>query len=728
MADRYRDIKRSTYTPNEHHPQLESIMAINAFNAAISAARKQMYGNNLGQIVVVSGIEERRIQTGMDTLLAKTTFSQKMPAKGKVVAYIHRYKRKEGQNAFKGNPPQSIAIFQNLDENYPYEYGMVSITDFSTLHPYLGFSYVDKPALAKLRVDAVLERGEVFRDSPGVTDEGDYQWSVTCNVAMMSLAGVAEDGIIIRRGALQRFGFETFERRIAEFGKNEFPLNLYGDSDNYKIHPDIGEKVNPDGVLMAFRSYRPDLAIAEMSVNACQRIDYTFDRKIMADGEVIDIKVHHDLNTNMEGTPPAMEVQPLKYDSARREFYGELYQWHSQLVRREGRDPVLSPPLHDLLVEAISVVAPTTEQGMPVHKVHKKTRIDDYRLEFTIKHKIVPNNGNKFTDLFGGKGVCVQIWEDEDMPVDQNGNRADMIFDQSAVNNRMIPGRLYEFYINGAARDVYKRIVARLGVQDMQRPFLMRRELEKVAASNPALLQEVWDYLLRFYDVTTPKQADHFRSGNHGASPLSHLAYIMSKGYTVLYIRSDHELELKNMVADIERDFAPDWTPVTYRGASGKLVTTKTPIRIAPLTIIMLEKIADTGSAVSSTRRQHAGVLATLSNSDKFSERIRNQPTKAYGESEIRIVLSYSGMLTAAEILDRNNSVETHKAMCWSIMNADQPTRITQAVDRRVIPLDGSRSLQTVNHVLACAGMEFAWKDYQPTILPYLEKLQPLAA
>jgi hypothetical protein len=135
---------------------------------------------------------------------------------------------------------------------------------------------------------------------------------------------------------------------------------------------------------------------------------------------------------------------------------------------------------------------------------------------------------------------------------------------------------------------------------------------------------------------------------------------------------------------------------------------------------------------VASTRRQHAGVLATLSNADKYSERIRNQPTKAYGESEIRIVISYSGTLTAAEILDRNNSVETHKAMCWSIFEAESPTRIARAVDRNVIPLDGSRSLQTVNHVWACSGMEMTWDAYRPThpahrAMPNLHELRRAA-
>jgi hypothetical protein len=731
------DIKPSYYEPNQHFPQGESIMAINAFNAAISASRKQMYGNNLGQIVVVDGIQERIIQTGLDTALAKTTFAQRMPVKGIVRGVFHRYPKKVGVEEFKTNPPETVVIFEATEQDSPYEYGMVSITDYSTYHPYLGFSYVDR-GMGKIRLGEEIERNHVFRDSPGVKKDiddpsphSDYAFSVTINVAMMGLPDVAEDGIVVARSALKKFGFSTFERHVVEFGQNKFPLNLYGDDENYKICPNIGERINPDGVLMALRTYREDLAIAEMSVKACQRIDFMFDEKVCADGEVIDIKVHHDYNTGIMGTPVQMEEQPKRYDNGRREFLKGIYDWWQNIrYQHRPREPILQPKLHNLIIEAISVLTPHHDNNTVV-KVHKKTRIDDYRMEFTIKNKIIPNMGNKFTDLFGGKGVVVSIWEDEDMPVDADGNRAEMIFDQAAVNNRMIPGRLYEHIINGAARDMYKQVVRILGVQDRQRRAPMMQELMRVQKERPQDLSRAWEYLLGFYDITVPKQAAVFREGRYDSTPISHLSYILSKGYTVLYMRSDHELELKNMVADIQRQYPPTFGPVTYRTTSGEFETTVEPIRIAPLSIIMLEKIADSWSAVASARRQHAGVQATLSNADKYSERIRMQPTKAYGESEIRIVISYSGTLTAAEILDRNNSVESHKAMCWSIFEAESPTRIIQAVDRNVISLDGSRSLQTVNHVWACAGYEMAWEPYRPTHpanLNYYIDNQPKAA
>jgi DNA-directed RNA polymerase beta subunit len=41
-----------------------------------------------------------------------------------------------------------------------------------------------------------------------------------------------------------------------------------------------------------------------------------------------------------------------------------------------------------------------------------------------------------------------QIAKPEDMPVDQNGNRADIIMDPNSTVSRMNLGRVYEMYIN----------------------------------------------------------------------------------------------------------------------------------------------------------------------------------------------------------------------------------------------------------------------------------------
>lgn len=38
---------------------------------------------------------------------------------------------------------------------------------------------------------------------------------------------VTEDGILVAKDCLTRFEFKTFDKRIVEFGSQQYPLNLY---------------------------------------------------------------------------------------------------------------------------------------------------------------------------------------------------------------------------------------------------------------------------------------------------------------------------------------------------------------------------------------------------------------------------------------------------------------------------------------------------------------------
>ncbi len=707
------EIRKIDQEPNELHPETQGIIGISSFISTVSASRKQMYGNNLGQNVVVRGANQRWIQSGMDTLLADTTFAIRMPSKGSIVQIIPRYKDKGGPNDIKVNP-QTIAIYQDSDTR---EYGMVDLVNHANFHPYLGFDYVDRPAFSEIRVDKFFDKDTVFRDSPGVTEDGDYNFSVTCNVALISLAGTAEDGIVFNEDSLEKFTYNTYETRVVEFGSKDFPLHIYPGADGeYTIFPNIGEYVRDDGILMAKRSYNPMLSAVEQSVNATRRIDFSFDQCVYADpgGQIVDIQVWHTPSNGPTSCPPTMEEQPLRYDVARREFYQTIYDL-DQRLSRGGAKPSYSRPLHDLIEEAISVIQTTNRDGQKIRLVHKATPIDEWRIKFIIKSVNKPNIGHKFTDLFGGKGVVCSIKPAKQMPRDQYGNVADMAFDPAGLVNRMIAGRSYEGYFNSASRDVYRQLSIRLGVDQSMRRSIITQHLMKVEREQPALLAECWEYLMAYYDVTVPETAHLYRNGLHGSTPVSHLSTVLKEGHPTLHIRCDHELEWKNMASDVERTIAPLFGPVSFEDAKGNLITTKNNIRIAPMSIVMLEKLADTWSATASGRYQHHGVLATLSNADKYSQAIRSQPTKIISETEGRLVASYVNSWGFAEIMDRNNSPIAHKFAVTTLMRAEKPTNIDHIIDRSKVPIGGSKPAQMVNHIFSCSGKRFA---YAPFVSP----------
>jgi hypothetical protein len=483
---------------------------------------------------------------------------------------------------------------------------------------------------------------------------------------------------------------------------------------------------------MALRSYdQPDLSIVEQGVNATQEVDYNFDTTIYADGaggKVIDIRVHHDLaDTNY--ADKHMDSQVQKYDAARRQFHQRILTAWKKLKHIRGDSLQITPEFHQLVVHSEAIISEGGKQR--VFKLFRKAPLDTYRVEFVIEYSVIPNIGNKITDCAGGKGVFCQIVKEEDMPIDQDGNRADVVFDPNSTINRANPARLYEQYINAASRDVHKRICNELGVTPYAK---VRKALPAITALPEELVKKTYDYLLGYYAICSPVMHSWFTTGKVPDAPAEYLAQVVERGVG-LHIPTDNQPSTPDIIVAISSanengdkrlttpyapvnkgiaaGYRPIYGPVSYVGNSGVRCTTVKPVRIAPVYMILLEKIGDDWSAVASGKFQHFGVLAPLTREDKYSKPARNQAVRGMGEAEVRIAVSYVGPWFLAEIMDRNNNPLTHKAIVETLLESEQPSNIKNLVDRTKIPFGGSKPLQILKHICSVSGFSFKYKPYQ---------------
>lgn len=377
--------------------QFLSIVGVNPTVAHDSSSRVQMLSSHLGQSLVLIEGTERYHQTGVETNLAGTTFSVSSPEDCTVIGVHNRYKRAIGVNSFKYNP-QTIVTYKENDTGV---IGCINIEKYCANHQHFGFSYKPTASAAKLFPGANLSKDEILFDSPAVTENGGYKFGRELNVAFMTLPSVTEDGILISRQALDKLKFEIFETRVVEFGSNKFPLNIYGDDQEYKIFPEIGDYIREDGLLMAFREHDKLLSVVEQTSEALRVVDHQFDDLIYGGpgpgGQIIDIRVTHDPNqgTNL---PNGMEEQALKYNQARLEFYREILTEYEKQKRSLGYDPVITKEYEQLIVDALAAL----DNKERVQKLYRAKPLDDFRIEFVIKYTIVPTLAFKMTCLHGG--------------------------------------------------------------------------------------------------------------------------------------------------------------------------------------------------------------------------------------------------------------------------------------------------------------------------------------
>lgn len=396
--------KESSYH-NELHPSLISTTALISFPGNISSPRLQMFNSQMTQALYTKGNGPRRCFTGMEPKYGKFTFGIRFEDDSRILDVIQRYPKTMGINNIKVNPETTI-IYEydkHLENGRTVkEIGAKVCHTHHSLHQHFGYRFNYKMDQFPERVAA----GTVIAESPAVGDDGNYHYGIETEVALMSVPQVIEDGVVASEEFCEKtitLGMESFE---ISWGKHKFPLNLYGNNEEYKIFPDIGEHVGPDGILMALRKYDDDMAPVLMSRGALRKPDFKYDQCIYVEpnAKIIDIKVYrddriHHIRGQSMNTPVTMCEQVQKYLNADRTYHRNILNVYSSIRRDMREAPRISPEFHNLLVRA-HATCPQDEKQRIV-RTWRGVPIDEWRVEITIEYPVKPTIGYKISGTSG---------------------------------------------------------------------------------------------------------------------------------------------------------------------------------------------------------------------------------------------------------------------------------------------------------------------------------------
>jgi len=253
--------------------ELIGAQAINPFSMHVSSSRAVMQLSHMSQCVALTNGDEKLIQAGLEYQFGENTFHIQLDHDSRIVSVIKKY---SGLDVNCADATVSLlVIYEDLDTG---ELSSVEVPYEHRTHQYYGFKYNwNMDILNSLSRDNIIPAGTILADSPAVTPNGGYKLGVNANVVMLNLPEATEDGIVISEAFAKKLSYKIFETRVIEFGTNAFPLNIYGDVDNYQPFPDIGESVGEDSVIMVTREYTQGLSPALNSIHDVQEFDPLFD-------------------------------------------------------------------------------------------------------------------------------------------------------------------------------------------------------------------------------------------------------------------------------------------------------------------------------------------------------------------------------------------------------------------------------------------------------------------
>jgi hypothetical protein len=266
--------------------------------------------------------------------------------------------------------------------------------------------------------------------------------------------------------------------------------------------------------------------------------------------------------------------------------------------------------------------------------------------------------------------------------------------------------RLYYQYFTAAARDTRLKFI---DILKQAGDIPKHATIEWLQCMDMKVINAAYGYLLGFYKIVSDRQYEFFSNDVTNEEKLQHICDIINS-HIYIYFPVENDYNIVDKVVGVEEKYKPVYGPVRYKSVDGRIITTKKNVRIAPVYVMLLNKIVDDCSAVASCRLHHFGIPSNVTKSEKYTSQVRPSPVRTEGETERRIYASYCGPKAVAEMANRNNSPLAHKHIYWKILDAPQPTNIDKVIDRTQIPYGNHKALQLVRHITNTAGFDIVYE------------------
>lgn len=721
------DIKEPIFQVPEYAKLRNSLLSFHSLNPFAnhdSSPRLTMLYTQFCQNVVLTNSEEKIIQTGLDHQLGENTFSVKIEHDCRVVGVIERY-RSLGSTT---EPIEITLLVENIDSG---EFDVYFVPYYMTMHQYFGFRYnSDKRWLLNLKKGQLLHKGMILADSPSVKENSGYGFGVNANIVLLTDPSTSEDGVVISESFAKNIQFNTFEVRSISFGSDKLLLNIYGDDEEYKGFPGIGEMVKGDSVIAVLRKNIATVGFALTSKEDLKRFNHVCDEPIFSPGPgtmveqpdgsfvksgvIVDIKAWENPKYKTKNNYfPITVGDTQKHVNALRNYFKDILEVYyrdikscqsdnikkSRNVRADGTIKI-SPALHKLIIEALAI-GDTMGKQLPLNK--RKANLDRFQVEFVIQYTHKLTKGSKLTDQNGGKGVVVSIRPDEYMPHDELGRRFDMIMDPTSIISRMNLGRLYEQYFNAASR-------------------VARDKVRAILKNNPKDKDKAWKTVLSFLKIIGTEQYDFYSKATPEERDIVLQDIMERELYVYYHVGASkpayiiiHELE--------SSEFRPLKSPCVLKDSKGRIRKTKMNILGGPIYHMVLSKMpSDFLSAVSSSLLNHFGFPIGPSSSRKFNFPIKPNPVRVVSETEFRCYLAYGGPELIGEIKSRANSIPDHKELYKNILESKNNGFVEELIDRNKHPFGTDSVINILDSIFKTMGFKQVYVDdgekYDPTCMP----------
>lgn len=650
----------------------------------ISTQRATMFSAHAAQAMVIDGAETPKISTGMEVKIGAYELSQSSRDQDiQIKEIVPKFSGNSDRGLAIHNPITTV-IYVGCDDN---KIGYIDIPTYTELGD--GFGYINKRMNRHLLVkDTFVEKEVKFTSAPN--HDGDlYNLGVNATVCYMPDWNVTEDAFVISDRLRDKLAHTVINTITLRLNADDIPLNLYGDEDEYKIFPDLGERVRDDGCVIALRTHNASSLLSDVTAESLRNLEPLHDEMHVAPpgAEIIDVQVY----TNQRKYPKLLKddlyTQIMQYQQQHQVYYESIVNIYNTYLKLGYK---FSSSFINLVTRCNMLCY--NKAGRQMLLMDKKEPVEYINLKITwAMHRNV-DKGFKISDRGGAKGVISDIRKLEDMPVTADGIVADILISGESPFNRLNDGQYTEQFINYVSEVVCNRV-----------------------RTSTAPVDELYEYVLKYIELVRPIYAKFIRQ-NTEQDKLSFIQTVRTEGiYFIIppFCKNIVPATIKRIAEELDIQHQRI-SYATYDAEGNRIVhNIEEPGLIGSKYIYLLGKIPiDSVNCIEYGYVSQFGLpVKPGSKTIKTQSLIGSTPCR-YGEDETMILC----MSVDPEVVKRMygiyaTSSEAASKMQMALLTAKNPSNIDHIDMSTKEIIESDISIALLKHQLAEAGYEIVQVD-----------------
>lgn len=288
----------------------------------MSSSRSIMFAAHLRQCCNITKPDFPKVFTNYENLVgANSTGYYKAKHKLEVVDKIPRFDMEGIENHL-----YMLFVYDPKEDKYD----VIEKKVVEDLTEKFGYAYVNDNMDSK-NIGDTIKKDEVLYTTTSYDEDLNYRYGTNVKVLYTIENSTMEDAIVCSESFAKRMISKEVETVKVSLNDNDILCNIYGDSDEYKCFPDIGEMVK-DKIVCAKRRIHNTQVLYDLKKSNLRKINPANDTLFYNDGRLVDIIIYS--NKTLDEIPDnVFNMQIKKYLKLQTDFYRKMFDACEKIIK-----------------------------------------------------------------------------------------------------------------------------------------------------------------------------------------------------------------------------------------------------------------------------------------------------------------------------------------------------------------------------------------------------------